>query len=266
MAGKNTRPGIHQNPLIALILHNFTQKHLMTKQKNSDSQHAKETQEEQVPDKKNENLPIGKLLRQLREKKTLTVHDISRETKISSSNLTSIELGNYNELPADTFIRGQINIYADFLGLDGTEAARLFFEERTHCLTEGERKSKSFSQQGLGLSTKELAEPALISSAVWAISLLVLIITFLALFSWYTGWNPFAYFPEQQPTQVSTTDMAQPAQPDQEAEEESSFLPGTTPEQSEGPVSIAPPLEPTQPVEETDEVADKPVEQNTTPE
>ena len=185
----------------------------MTKQKTSDSQETRETLKEHTPHQESENLPIGKLLRQVREKKALTIHDISQETNISSSNLTSIELGNYNELPADTFIRGQIIIYANFLGLDGKEAARLFFEERAQHLTS--RESNQFNHQGKGLSTKQLAEPAHISSATWAVSLLLLIITFLAIFSWYTGWNPFAYFFEQEPARISTaTAIAHPAKPE----------------------------------------------------
>ncbi|MDU9050931.1 MAG: helix-turn-helix transcriptional regulator [Candidatus Electrothrix sp. Rat3] len=181
----------------------------MTKQKTSDSQDTRETLEEHTPHqdhKESENLPIGKLLRQVREKKALTIHDISQETNISSSNLTSIEQGNYNGLPADTFIRGQIIIYAQFLDIDGKEAARLFFEERSQHLTR--KESNPFNQKEKGLSTKQLAEPAHISSATWAVSLLLLIITFLIVFSWYTDWNPFAYYSEQESTQVSATTTA----------------------------------------------------------
>ncbi|CAK8721364.1 Helix-turn-helix domain-containing protein [Candidatus Electrothrix laxa] len=185
----------------------------MTKQEKSDPQDTRETLGESSPQQENENLPIGKLLRQVREKKALTIHDISQETNISSSNLTAIELGNYNELPADTFIRGQIIIYAKFLDIDGPEAARLFFEERSQCLAT--REKKPFNQQGQGLSTKQLAESTHISSATWAISLLLLIITFLVAFSWYTGWNPFAYFFGEEPTSVSTvTAAAQPITPE----------------------------------------------------
>ena len=201
----------------------------MTKKEKNGSQQTEETLEEQPSRPENENLPIGKLLRQLREKKALTILDISRETNISSSNLTSVELGNYNDLPADTFIRGQITIYANFLGLDGIEAARLFFEERAQCLTEGE--GKQVKQKKKGLSTKELAEPAHISSAAWAVSLLLLIMSFLAIFSWYTGWNPFAYFFDQETAQISTTTtVTQPALPEQEIERSFSFA--NTPEPS----------------------------------
>ncbi|MCI5119919.1 MAG: hypothetical protein D3908_01755, partial [Candidatus Electrothrix sp. AUS4] len=204
----------------------------MTTQETSDSQDPREDLEEQALQQEKENLPIGKLLRQLREKKALTVHDISRETNISSSNLTSIELGNYNELPADTFIRGQIIIYANFLGLDGAEAARLFFKERAQCLSGKERKH--FEQQGRGLSTKRLAEPAHISSATWAVTLLVLIIGFLVAFSWYTKWKPFAYFFEQEPAQVDTaTVVPLPSLPESVSDAEIRESDRTAPEAGE---------------------------------
>ena len=221
----------------------------MTKQETSDSQDTRETLEEYTPHQdhqESENLPIGKLLRQVREKKALTIHDISQETNISSSNLTSIELGNYNELPADTFIRGQIIIYAKFLGIDGAEAARLFFEERAQCLTSKEKSP--FNPNGKGLSTKQLAEPAQISSATWAVSLLLLIITFLVAFSWYTGWNPFAYFFKQEPVPVSTATAAvQSTTP--EPESDVKMLPnGNTPEEVVTPATPATPavMEPIQ--------------------
>ncbi|WP_339136230.1 MAG: helix-turn-helix domain-containing protein [Candidatus Electrothrix sp. GW3-4] len=233
----------------------------MTKQETSVSQETRDPLEEHTPQQENENLPIGKLLRQVREKKAMTIHDISRATNISSSNLTSIELGNYNELPADTFIRGQIIIYAHFLGLDGTEAARLFFEERAQHLTGRERKQ--FNQQGKGLSTKKLAEPTHISSATWAITLLLLIATFLALFSWYTGWNPFAYFLEQEPAPISTaTAVVPPAQLELGPYAEARIPAGDTPEEVvEAPVAEALPAPEQAPEDEAD---NKTAEQDTT--
>ncbi|MCI5162232.1 MAG: hypothetical protein D3917_09485 [Candidatus Electrothrix sp. AX5] len=206
-------------------------KQLMTKQKMSDSQEIKETLKEHTPHQESENLPIGKLLCQVREKKSLTINDISQETNISSSNLTSIELGNYNELPADTFIRGQIIIYANFLDLDGKEAARLFFEERAQHLTS--KESNQFNHQGKGLSTKQLAEPAHISSATWAVSLFLLIITFLAVFSWYTGWNPFAYFFAPERDQINTA-VAHATKPEEKSETEI-LLSGNTHEETVTP-------------------------------
>ena len=167
----------------------------MSKQKiNLNKSEEKIAQEDQhlSEHQDSEMITVGKLLRQEREKKGLSIRDISAETNISSSNLISIEHENYNDLPADTFIRGQLAIYAKFLGLDGAETARLFFENRD--LHSTGRKKSRFDRHDNRLSAKQLAEPAHVSSATWASGLLLLIIACISLFCWYTNWNPFAFF------------------------------------------------------------------------
>ncbi|XOF32190.1 MAG: helix-turn-helix domain-containing protein [Candidatus Electrothrix sp. YB6] len=165
----------------------------MNSQETNQPEKKNEGQKKQQPEKeqKSGKLPVGKMLRQVREKKGLTIGDISLETNISSSNLVSIELGNYNALPADTFVRGQLAIYAAFLGLDGPETARLFFEERDLLHSTGRAKNGVNPHE---LSARQLAEPSYVSSATWGASLLLIIIAFLVGFCWYTGWNPFSYF------------------------------------------------------------------------
>ncbi|MCI5222890.1 MAG: hypothetical protein D3924_09515, partial [Candidatus Electrothrix sp. AR4] len=75
-------------------------------------------------------------------------------------------------------------------------AAGLIFEERD--LRSNDKKKKPFDQGNSGLSAKQLAEPAHVSSATWAVGLMLLIIAFIVLFCWYTDWNPFAYFMSQE--------------------------------------------------------------------
>ena len=167
---------------------------IMSKEKiNLNKPEEKIEQEDQYSseNQNTETITVGKLLRQEREKKGLSIPDILAETNISSSNLISIEHENYNDLPADTFIRGQLVIYAKFLGLDGAETARAFFAHRD--LHSTGRKKSRFDQHNNRLSAKRLAEPAHISSATWASGLLLLIITCISLFCWYTNWNPFAF-------------------------------------------------------------------------
>jgi cytoskeletal protein RodZ len=175
----------------------------MSRQKMNNTEEAAEEQEGKSFQEKRsaETVTVGKLLRQVREKKGLSTRDISLETNISSSNLVSIEHENYNELPSDTFIRGQLAIYADFLGLDGVEIARLFFEERD--LRSTGKKKKRFGQHDNGLSAKLLAEPAHVSSATLAGGLLLLIITFIIVFCWYTAWNPFSFLLTQEQPSTS---------------------------------------------------------------
>jgi cytoskeletal protein RodZ len=143
---------------------------------------------------------IGVRLQLLREQKGLSIQEVSEETHISSSNLKAIEGENYDQLPADTFIRGLITIYGNFLGIDGVEAARIFFLERDQSQPRGKKNRPGGA--GHSLSPKKLAEPSHVSSATIASILLLLIVVSFTAFCLYTGWNPFAYFLDKggQPT------------------------------------------------------------------
>jgi cytoskeletal protein RodZ len=135
---------------------------------------------------------IGVRLQLLREQKGLSVQEVFEETHISSSNLKAIEGDNYDQLPADTFTRGLITIYGNFLGIDGAEAARIFLQERDQSQPR-DRKNRP-GGPGHSLRPKKLAEPSHVSSATVASILLLLIVVSFTAFCLYTGWNPFAYF------------------------------------------------------------------------
>ncbi len=135
---------------------------------------------------------VGIRLQLLREQKGLSIQEVSEETHISASNLKAIEGENYDQLPADTFIRGLVTIYGNFLGIDGAEAARIFLRERDNSQPRGWRSRPG--RGGHSLSPKKLAEPSHISSATIATILLLLIVVSFSAFCLYTGWNPFGYF------------------------------------------------------------------------
>ena len=156
--------------------------------------------------KKKEETPVdvgstGVMLQRLREEKGLGIQQISSEICVSVSNLLAIENDDFSRLPADTFIRGQIALYGNYLGVDGTETARTFFQERDQKV---QGKKKGRGKQAVSLTAKKFAEPAQVSSATFAGILLVLIIVTGTSFCLYTGWNPFAYFTkDQEPSQVA---------------------------------------------------------------
>jgi cytoskeletal protein RodZ len=141
---------------------------------------------------------IGAQLRQLRKEKGFEIKDIARETNISSSNLVAIEHENYTQLPAATFIRGQVAIYANFLGLNGAEAGRTFVAE-----WERQSKGKKKQKEGSNLSVNKLSEPTHLSTASLVIGLVVLFFLFIIGLSLYIGWNPFSsLFNRDQPQLV----------------------------------------------------------------
>ena len=135
---------------------------------------------------------IGSRLQQLRQQKGLELQEVFKETHISTSNLRAIEDEMYDQLPADTFIRGQITIYGNFLGIDGNEAAKSFLQERDRQQPKGKKSRRG--KTGHPLSPKKLAEPSNLSSATIAAILLLLIVVSFTAVCLYTGWNPFVSF------------------------------------------------------------------------
>ncbi len=62
---------------------------------------------------------IGQKLKNTRESKGLTLGQIYDKTKIPTSNLEAIELGDSEQLPEPVYVAGFIKRYADVLGLNG---------------------------------------------------------------------------------------------------------------------------------------------------
>lgn len=159
-----------------------------------------------------EILPLGTQLQQLREDKSLSLEDVAYHTKVSRVNLAAIESMAYDKLPADSFTRGQIILYGNFLGMDGRLAADRFFAER-----DGSTSSPLSSlQQSLlhqPLTPKKLAEPTHISSASIAGVLLLLIASSLAAFCLYFSWNPLAFLTSRMSSHGSNPTTFHPADP-----------------------------------------------------
>lgn len=61
---------------------------------------------------------FGDFLRQARERRGLTLQQISSETKIPWRHLDALEHGRLNAVPGGTYRRGEIRAYAEVVGLD----------------------------------------------------------------------------------------------------------------------------------------------------
>lgn len=140
----------------------------------------------------------GNTLLRLRREADLSVEAVSEATKISVTNIRAIEGENYERLPADTFVRGLVTLYGNFLGIDGPKIAAEFLAEREkNDPTAGRQSRVKKPIYSSSLSPRKLAEPSHISSATIALSLLVVIILSFTGFSLYTSWNPFAFLSQQ---------------------------------------------------------------------
>ncbi len=158
----------------------------------------------------------GALLRQKREQKGLTLQEVCEATRVSLVNLQAIEAADYAALPADTYTRGFIRIYADFLGLNGSEITGSFFQERGGY--QGARPRVNYLGSG-SLASKKFAESTRLSPAANALFLLAAIILAVSIFCLYTGWNPFSYFVNQARSIPAGTGLAyHPAHPETSAD------------------------------------------------
>ncbi len=64
---------------------------------------------------------IGKLLKEKRDSLKISLEEVSAATKINIKILQSLEAGDLEKLPAKTFVRGFVQTYAKYLGLDSKE-------------------------------------------------------------------------------------------------------------------------------------------------
>lgn len=76
------------------------------------------TNEENNSQPPEEKITIGVYLKQMREKKKLTVKIISQHTKINSSKLELLEADRLSELPNQAYVVGYVKSYSRTLGLD----------------------------------------------------------------------------------------------------------------------------------------------------
>jgi cytoskeletal protein RodZ len=66
-----------------------------------------------------EGKTVGEILRSAREARKLTVEQVNRETKISVQTVRALEQDDFGAFPSETYLKGFVRTYAEFLGLDG---------------------------------------------------------------------------------------------------------------------------------------------------
>ncbi|GAB4337551.1 MAG: hypothetical protein Kow0089_08920 [Desulfobulbaceae bacterium] len=135
----------------------------------------------------------GNYLRTLRLGKGLSIKDVSEATRISTANITALEDQDFSSLPALTFTRGLLTIYANFLGADAETVVARFLEEFEAESGSSKRPRKPKKAQRTILTPKRLAEPTHVSSATMAGILLLIIVASFTGYCLYTSWNPFVF-------------------------------------------------------------------------
>jgi cytoskeletal protein RodZ len=73
-----------------------------------------------------ETANFGSVLREARERRSISLSDVARKTKVSQSSLELLEAGQLEALPAEVFVRGFIRSYARSVGLREAEPLGLY--------------------------------------------------------------------------------------------------------------------------------------------
>lgn len=90
---------------------------------------------------------IGKLLKEEREKKNLSLRQISNQTKIRVEYLQALEEGNYSIFPSEVYIKGFLKNYAKFLKIDKEKALALYRRENKILDKEKLKKSNTLENK-----------------------------------------------------------------------------------------------------------------------
>ncbi len=99
--------------------------------------------------KKVQSHTLGEKLKQVREKANVSLSEIAKNTKIRKFYLEMLEEGRFDKLPPDVYVKGFLNSYSEYLGIEPTDVMKLYEKER------GIQRSMRKSQAGLKVDVKK---------------------------------------------------------------------------------------------------------------
>jgi cytoskeletal protein RodZ len=73
---------------------------------------------------------VGTSLKHTREAKRMTLSEVSRVTRIPVATLEAIELGRFDDLPGEVFVRGFLKSYAQALGVSSNDILASYASSR----------------------------------------------------------------------------------------------------------------------------------------
>ena len=82
----------------------------------------------------------GAQLRRLRMNRGIELEDVAEVTKVNPTYLRFIEEERFDDLPAAVYVRGFVLGYADCIGLDGAEVARLYMSRYEESRQQSKRR------------------------------------------------------------------------------------------------------------------------------
>lgn len=112
---------------------------------------------------------VGEILKDQRQKKQLTLEEISRKTKIQEKYLVSLEKNDFKHLPTGTFVKGFIQNYAQAIGVNPQTALAIFRRDFIE-----DRQGRIIPKSLLApIEKKVVVSPKMLSNGLIAIGTLV---------------------------------------------------------------------------------------------
>jgi hypothetical protein len=115
---------------------------------------------------------LGEQLKNFRSEGRVTLHEVSRETKIPVKYLEMIEDGAYDKLPPDVYVKGFLRSYAEFLGIEPRKIISLYQRERDiRSNLKGEKKNEKKTKKKTTF-TRLVVTPRLVVGAAVVLAVL----------------------------------------------------------------------------------------------
>ncbi|HET6348330.1 MAG TPA: helix-turn-helix transcriptional regulator [Candidatus Krumholzibacteria bacterium] len=119
-----------------------------------------------------EGKTVGEILRGAREARKLSVEQVNRETKISVQTVNALESDDFGAFPSETYLKGFVRTYAEFLGLDGN---RLWAMIGSRTATPASGAGLSWDTEA-GLHEERLGPPPWIRRVVLPVLIVIIIV------------------------------------------------------------------------------------------
>ncbi|MDO4178248.1 MAG: DUF4115 domain-containing protein [Phascolarctobacterium sp.] len=118
-----------------------------------------------------EEISIGTILRRARNAKNISIEQAEEDTKIRPLYLRALEADDYDKLPGETFLKGMMRTYGNYLGLNGPELVQQYRASQTglargEMATQGIREAENVrmniqlkTQRDIGSGTGRMEMP-----------------------------------------------------------------------------------------------------------
>jgi cytoskeletal protein RodZ len=124
-----------------------------------------------------EGKTVGEILRSAREARKLSVEQVNKETKISKETVRALEQDDFGSFPSETYLKGFVRTYAEFLELDGN---RLWTMIGTRSSAQGAGPGPAWETEG-GLREERLGPPPWIRRVVLPVLVVAVVVLVILL-------------------------------------------------------------------------------------